>query len=200
MQWALLLVFLALPVVPSRASCQDPAVYFVCPNTSEACSPGWTCITANEIEFSSNSVFKFYPGQHVISELKHMDNVSCVKIMKAEPETSIGYGDLNPRVEIMYTGSSPSAALWCTNVTHVYVSDIDAINFGITVKEGLNVTLSNLVIDGPMFGLNITNTVDVNISHCLVKNIRKNGIILRNTRHAIILNTIVNNTNWIGIT
>ena len=148
--WALLLVCLALPVVPLKASCLIPTVYYVhLINSSEACSPGQICITADEMEISSNTVFKFLPGQHVISEPKYFHDVKCAKIKKAEPATPTGYGDSSNSVQITYTGSSPKAALYFRNVTHVYVSDIEAINFGIIVEEGLNVTLSNLVINGP---------------------------------------------------
>ena len=168
--WALLLVCLALPVVPLKASCLMPTVYYVHPiNSSEAYSPGQICITADEMEISSNTVFKFLPGQHVISEPKYFHDVKCAKIKKAEPVTSTGYGDSSNSVQITYTGSSPKAALYFRNVTHIYVSDIEAINFGIIVEEGLNVTLSNLVIDGTWIGINITNTVGANISHSFVR-------------------------------
>ncbi|CAI8050207.1 hypothetical protein GBAR_LOCUS27602, partial [Geodia barretti] len=101
-------------------------------------------------------------------------------------------GKSNSRVQI--SGYS----LQFINTIHVYIIGIKLIDVGISLEGTENVTLSQVVVDGPRTAVSLLNTIDTNISCCSLKNTGWTALTLRNTHNTSICNTTVNNTGWNG--
>ena len=181
-------------VLPHDVSKQ---VYYVTP-TSPAGTPcpGQPCLTLDQYiassstYFTSNTVFKLLPGQHVITRWLVMQDVECMTI-----EGNIE-GKSNPRVQI--SGGGSQYLLQFINTVDVHIAGIEVDDIGISLEGTENFTLHQVVVNGPSIAINLANTVDTNISRCDLKNTLSTGVNLRNSYNTSISNTSLINTGRNG--
>ena len=193
-----ILFFLLLCLVSSNsAASSSQQVYYVTP-TSPAGTPcpGQPCLTLDQYIASSStyiishSVFKLLPGQHDITGSFIARSIECITI-EGDSEDK-----LNSTVQI--SGTRSRFMFQFINTDDVYISGIELDNVGVSLEGTENVTLHQVVVNGPRTAVSLTNTVDTNISCCTLENTGWTALTLRHTYATSISNTTVNNTRWNG--
>ena len=188
---------LTLLVSSTNAATSSQQVNYVTP-TSPAGTPcpGEPCLTLDQYITNSstyiisNTVFKLLPGQHDITSSFVARNIECITI---EGDTE---NKLEP--EVLISGARSRYQLQFINTVDVYIAGIELNNVGISLEDTQNVTLHQVVVNGPRTAVSLTNTVDTNISCSTLENTGWTALTLRHTYNTSISNTTVNNTGWNG--
>ena len=186
-----LLLCLILLATSSGGATGSQQINYVTP-TSHAGTPcpEQPCLTLDEyianssIYITSNTVFKLLSGRHDIASSFVARNIECLTIK----------GDTS-QVKINGVGSH---LLQLINTVNVYIAEIELDDVGISLDHTENVTLHQLVVDGPRTAVSGTNTIDTIVSCCTLKNTGWTALTLRNTYNTSIFNSSVNNTRWNG--
>ncbi|CAI8019984.1 hypothetical protein GBAR_LOCUS11962 [Geodia barretti] len=190
-----LVLCLTLLVSSTGAASGSQQVNYVTPTSPAGIScPGQPCLTLDQYITSSstyiisNTVFKLLPGIHVITRSFVARNIECITLEGDTERKS------NPQVQI----SSARYLLQFIDTVDVYIVGIELKNVGISFEGTENVTLHQVVVDGPRTAVSLLNTIDTNISCCSLKNTGWTALTLQNTHNTRICNTTVNNTRWNG--
>ena len=184
-------------LVSSSTACSESQqqVRYITKATTIPC-PGQPCLTLDEYiacsntYITSNTVFRFLPGQHNVTRSFVARDIECITFEGNTRTKS------DPQVKI---SAASSSSLQFINATDVYIAGIELCHIAISLQDTENVTLHQVVFDGPSTAISLRNTVDTNISCCIVKNTGWTGAYLQNTIHTSISNTTINNTGWNGL-
>ena len=187
-----LLLCLILLATSSGGATGSQQINYVTPSSHAGTPcPGQPCLTLDQyianssIYITSNTVFKLLPGQHDITRSFVARNIECLTIK----------GDTS---QVKISGVGSHYLLQLINTVDVYIAEVELDGVGITLDHTENVTLHQVVVDGPGTAVSGTNTIDTIVSSCTLKNTGTTALTLRNTYNTSMLNSSVNNTGWNG--
>ena len=194
--WILLLC-LSLPITSIGGATTSKQVYYVTPTSPAGTHcPGQPCLTLDQYIASSstyitsNTVFKLLPGRRDITRSFVARNIESITI-----EGDVD-GESNPQVQI--GGVSSHYLLQFLKAVDVYITGIELDDVGIFLKDATNVTLHQLVVDGPKTAISLIRTTDTNIFHCSFRNTAETALVMWSTLGTTISNTFVTNTGQNG--